>query len=112
MRKLPEYRHFVSYCRRYKVAKQVLKEKRFDPTNLIEKEIRRRLEEEIDTVDEVFSGLKNKDRKLAEVMYLKLVEKQSLRKIELSSDVDMSKRQIIAKYPERKWELYYNELLS
>ena len=66
MRKLPEYRHFVSYCRRYKVAKQVLKEKRFDPTNLIEKEIRRRLEEEINTVDEYFKGAVRKIIKRAD----------------------------------------------
>lgn len=112
MTKSPEYRHFVSYCRRYKTAKQILKEKRLDPMSLIDTEIKRKLTEEVKVVDDVFEQLKQRDEKLAEIMYLKLIEKQPLRKIELNSSVDMSKRQIITKYPERNWERYYNELFG
>lgn len=107
-----EYRHFVSFCFRYKKTKQILKEGRFDPTSLIDTEIKRRLTEEVSIVDGVFERLKKKDEKLAEIMFLKLIEKQPLRTIELNSNVNMSKRQIIMKYPERNWERYYNELFS
>ena len=112
MNGFPEYRHFVSFCFRYKKTIQILKEGRFDPTSLIDTEIKKRLTEEIKLVDDVFKQLKQKDEKLAEIMYLKLIEKQPLRKIELNSSVDMSKRQIITKYPERNWESYYNELFG
>ena len=112
MNRFPEYRHFVSFCFRYKKTKQILKERRFDPTSLIDTEIKRRLTEEVSIVDGVFEQLKKKDEKLAEIMFLKLIEKQPLRTIELNSNVNMSKRQIIMKYPERNWERYYNELFS
>ena len=66
MKRFPEYQRFVFLCHCYRTAKQLLKIGRFDPTNLIEKEIRKRLEKEINTVDEYFKGAVRKIIKRAD----------------------------------------------
>lgn len=112
MKRLLDYSRFVSCCRRYRTAKAMLNEESFDPVSLIDMDIKRRLEQETRAVEEIFRRIDEKNPKLSRIMFLKLVDRKPLRTIGLSSEVNMSKRQIVMKYPEKDWEALYNDLLS